>query len=108
MSEMAVIVIRIRTEQAEDYERLFEKSELPRWRDYHKRGLFKRARIFRSAFGSNEKKGIANYVIAVESEGEGHHEHDNDPGFRAFDRKAGAFQPEAPLVFGGEPLFKVG
>lgn len=108
MSEMAVLVIRVRAEQAEDYERLFEASELPRWRDYHKRGLFKRARIFRSAFGSHEEDGIANYVIAVEMESEAHHEHDNDPGFMEFNRQADAFQPKQPFVFGGEPMFEVG
>ena len=108
MSEMAVLVIRIRKEQASDYEQLFAQSELPRWRDYHERGLFKRARIFRSGFGSHETEGIANYVIVVELEGEGHHEHDNDPGFQEFNRKADAFQPEDPFVFGGEPIFRVG
>jgi hypothetical protein len=108
MSEMAVLVIRIRKEQTADYERLFEQEELPRWRDYHRRGLFKSARIFRSAFGSHERDDIANYVIAVESEGEAHHEHDNDPGFQSFNKQADAFQPEEPFVFGGEPLFSVG
>ncbi len=92
MSEMAVLVIRIRKEQASDYEQLFAESELPRWRDYHERGLFKQARIFRSGFGSHETEGIAN----------------NDPGFQEFNRKADAFQPEDPFVFGGEPIFSVG
>jgi hypothetical protein len=108
MSEMAVLVIRIRKEQAGDYERLFEQDELPRWRDYHRRGVFRSARIFRSAFGSHEGGEVANYVIVVESEGEGHHEHDNDPGFQAFNHQADVFQPEDPFVFGGEPLFSVG
>ena len=54
MSEMAVLVIRIRKQQAAEYERLFEENELPRWRDYTQRGVFKSARIFRSAFGSHE------------------------------------------------------
>ena len=108
MSEMAVLVIRIRKEQAAEYERLFEQSELPRWRDYHQRGVFKSARIFRSAFGSDERTDVANYVIAVETVGQGHHEHDSDPGFRAFNEQADTLQPEDPLVFGGEPLFSVG
>lgn len=108
MSEMAVLVIRIRKEQAADYERLFEEDELPRWRDYHRRGLFKSARMFRSAFGTHEDGGIANYVIAVESEGDGHHEHDNDPGFQSFNERADEYQAEDPFVFGGEPLFSVG
>lgn len=47
-------------------------------------------------------------MTVVETEGEGHHEHDNDPGFKAFNRKADALQPEEPFVFGGEPIFKVG
>jgi hypothetical protein len=108
MSEMAVLVIRIRKDQAADYEKLFEQEELPRWRDYNRRGRFKSARIFRSAFGSHESEDIANYVIVVESEGEAHHEHDSDPGFQSFNQKADAFQPEDPFVFGGEPLFSVG
>jgi len=108
MSELAVLVIRVRAEQTNDYEQLFAESELPRWRDYHDRGLFTRACIFRSAFGSHESTGIANYVIVVETEGEGHHVHDTDPGFKEFNRQADAFQPEEPFVFGGEPLFAVG
>ena len=108
MSEMAVLVIRVGAQQTEDYERLFAQSELPRWRDYHERGLFKSARIFRSAFGTHEKDGIANYVIVVETDGEGHHVHDSDPEFREFNRQADAFQPEDPFVFGGEPIFSVG
>ena len=108
MSEIAVLIIRIQEQQAKDYERLFEQSELARWQDYHRRGLFTHARMFRSAFGSHEKEGIANYVIVVEMKGEAHHEHDNDPGFIEFNRQADAFQPEEPFVFGGRPRFEVG
>ena len=108
MSEMAVLVIRVRSEVAADYERLFESDELKRWRDYHERGRFKTARIFRSDFGTHEKDGIANYVIVVESEDDAHHEHDNDPGFQKFNREADKLQSEEPFVFGGSPLFQVG
>jgi hypothetical protein len=108
MSELAVLVIRVRANQASDYEHLFESDELVRWRDYHARGRFKSARIFRSAFGTHEKDGIANYVIVVETEGEAHHEHDSDPGFQRFNKEADRFQAEEPFVFGGEPLFQVG
>jgi hypothetical protein len=108
MTAMAVLVIRIRSDAASDYERLFESDELKRWRDYHQRGRFKSARIFRSAFGTHEEDGIANYVIVVESEGDAHHEHDDDTGFKKFNREADQFQAEEPFVFGGEPLFQVG
>ena len=33
MSELDVIIIHIRAEQAAEYERLFAERELPRWRD---------------------------------------------------------------------------
>lgn len=108
MSEIAVLVIRIGKDRAVEYERLFEQEELPRWRDYHRRGLFKSARIFRSAFGSHERDGVASYVISIEMEAGAHHEHDNDPGFQQFNRQADALQVEDPFVFGGRPLFEVG
>jgi hypothetical protein len=44
----------------------------------------------------------------VEFEGEGHQEHNNDPGLTEFNQKDDACQPEEPFVFGGEPLFEVG
>jgi hypothetical protein len=33
VSEIAVLVIRVREGQADDYERLFAQNQLPRWRD---------------------------------------------------------------------------
>jgi hypothetical protein len=47
MSELDVIVIHIRAEQAEEYERLFAERELPRWREYKARGAFISARSSR-------------------------------------------------------------
>jgi len=48
MSELDVIVIHIRAEQAAEYERLFAERELPRWREYKERGAFISARMFRA------------------------------------------------------------
>jgi len=36
-----------------------------------------------------------------------HSEHDADPGFQEFSRLADAFQPEDPLVSGGQVLHAV-
>ena len=80
MSELDVIVIHIRAEQAEEYERLFAERELPRWREYKARGAFISARIFRAAFGTDRRQGIAKYVIAVEVPSHAEHsEHDAEP-----------------------------
>jgi hypothetical protein len=51
MSELDVIVIHVRAEQAAEYERLFTERELPRWREYKARDAFISARIFRPGPG---------------------------------------------------------
>jgi hypothetical protein len=108
MTELDVIVIHVRAEQAAEYERLFAERELPRWREYKARGAFISARIFRAAFGTDSREDVAKYVIAVEVPGHAQHsEHDADPGFQEFNRLADAFQPEDPLVYGGEVLHAV-
>jgi hypothetical protein len=108
MSELDVIVIHIRAEQAAEYERLFAERELPRWREYKARGAFISARISRTAFGTDGREDVAKYVIVVEVPSHAQHsEHDADPGFQEFNRLADALQPEDPLVYGGEVLHAV-
>ncbi|HEY3034625.1 MAG TPA: hypothetical protein VGJ54_08205 [Streptosporangiaceae bacterium] len=108
MSELDVIVIHIRAEQAAEYERLFAERELPRWREYKERGAFISARISRTAFGTDQREDMAKYVIVVEVPTHAQHsEHDADPGFQEFNRLADALQPEDPLVYGGEVLHAV-
>jgi hypothetical protein len=109
MSQVNVIVIHVRENQAAEYEKLFRERELPRWQDYQARGKFINARFFRSQFGSDQRRDVVKYVIVVEvpSMAE-HHEHDQDPEFEEFDRLADAFQPEHPLVFGGDLIYAVG
>ena len=108
MSELDVIVIRIRAEQAEEYERLFAEQELPRWRDYKERGAFLSARISRAEFGSDMREDVVSYAIVVEVPSHAEHsQHDADPGFQEFNRRADLLQPEDPLVYGGEVLHAV-
>jgi len=108
MSEMALIVVRIRAEQAAEYEQLFAEHELPRWREYKERGAFLSARMFRAAFGTDQRDDVISYVIAVEVPSHAEHsQHDADPGFQEFDRLADAFQPEQPLVYGGDVMHAV-
>jgi len=58
MSELDVIIIHIRAEQAAEYERLFAEHELPRWREYKARGAFLSAKISRVAFGTDDRKDV--------------------------------------------------
>lgn len=108
VSELDVIVIHIRADQAEEYERLFAERELPRWREYKARGAFISARISRAAFGTDRRQELVKYVIAVEVPSHAEHSmHDADPGFQEFNRLADVLQPEDPLVYGGEVLHAV-
>ena len=108
MSELDVIIIHIRAEQAAEYERLFAERELPRWREFKERGAFLSARISRVAFGTDNRKDVVKYAIAVEVPSHAaHSEHDADPGFQEFNRLADLLQPEDPLVYGGELLYAV-
>jgi hypothetical protein len=64
--------------------------------------------MFRAASGTGRRQDIARYVIAVEVPGHAEHsEHDAHPGFQEFSRLADAFQPEDPLVYGGQVLHAV-
>lgn len=109
MSQVNVIVIHVRADQAKEYEELFATHELPRWHDYHKRRKFLRARFFRSQYGSDDRKRIAKYVIVVEVPSMAEHsEHDADAEFQEFDRLADKYQPEGPLVYGGDLIHSVG
>ena len=109
MSQVNVIVIHVNAKQADEYEELFRERELPRWKDYQARGKFISARFFRSQFGSDQRKDVLRYVIVVEvpSMAE-HHEHDQDPEFLEFDRLVDRFQPEPPVVLGGDLIHSVG
>jgi hypothetical protein len=109
MSQLNVLVIHVRLEQSADYEELFRQEELPRWREYHRRGKFLSARFFRSQLGTDEREDVVKYVIAVEVPSMAEHsEHDSDPGFQEFDREVERFQPEPPLVYGGELIHSIG
>jgi hypothetical protein len=106
MSQTNAIVIRIRNEQADEFERLFEAEELRVWDDFAERGILLRASLTRVAFGSEESDEYRCYVIVAEFPSmAGHTAHDNDARFNAFLAKARAFQPKGPSVWGGRTLW---
>ena len=52
---------------------------------------------------------VSQYLIVVLfATGEGHHEHDNDPRFAAWNSIADAWQVRDGLAFGGETILRVG
>lgn len=106
MTQTNAIVIRIRKEQAAEFERLFEAEEIPIWDDFASRGVLLQASLTRVAFGSEESEDYQCYVIIAEFPSmAGHSAHDDDPRFNAFLKKARAFQPRGSSVWGGRTLF---
>ena len=106
MPQANAIVLRIRNEQRDEFERLFAEEEIPLWDEYVDAGKFLAARLAKVEYGNEERDDVTLYLLYVEVPGMAeHHEHDSDPRFNAFLKKARAFQPEGPSVFGGDVLF---
>jgi hypothetical protein len=109
MAQANAIIVRIRADAAEEFERLFEAEELPIWEEFVSNGTFLAARLARVGFGSEERHDVALYLIYAEVPSMAEHSaHDRDPRFGAFLEKAQQLQPEPPSVFGGDVIFERG
>ncbi len=107
MAQANAIVLRIRNEQANEFESLFEAEELPIWDEFTAEGKFLKARLARIEFGTEERDDVTLYLIYAEVPSMAEHSaHDSDPRFNAFLAKARQFQPEGPSVFGGTVVFE--
>jgi len=105
--EYTTIVLHIAADRASEFESLFERDELKRWDDYTKRGRFVEARLIKCDYSALQSEGIQDYVLQVVTADENaHHEHDADPGFEAYNKKADEFQPEEPTVTFGQLVFE--
>ena len=109
MAQANAIIVRIRADAAEDFERLFEEEELPIWDEFVSAGTFLKARLARVEYGSEEREDVVLYLIYAEVPGMAEHSaHDRDPRFDAFLKKARELQPESPSVFGVNVIFERG
>jgi hypothetical protein len=109
MAQANAIVVRIRADAADEFERLFEAEELPIWDEFVSDGAFLKARLARVEYGTEEREDAVLYLIYAEVPSMAEHSaHDRDPRFEAFLQKARALQPEPPSVFGGDVLFERG
>jgi hypothetical protein len=102
------IVLRVRADDAEEFERGFREHEYPIWQDFSERGVLLSASLTRGEYGSHQTAGIVNYILtAVFEDMSGHTAHDNDPRFEAWNQMADRYQVEEPLVFGGTTLLEI-
>lgn len=106
----ASIVLNIAADKADEFEQGFREYELPTHQDLYERGLLVMSLLARvDDITTNPVEGAVQYlVVAVFREHEGHDAHDNDPRFKAWNKKADAYQVKEPFVFGGNTIVNVG
>ncbi len=103
------IVLNVGTDQAEEFERGFREMEAPIWADLHGRGVLTMATLTRLDISTKKVDGAAQYlVVAIFATDEGHHLHDQDPRFEAWNKRADAYQIQDPFVFGGDTIVQQG
>jgi hypothetical protein len=103
------IVLNIDRDKTAEFEQAFRENELPTWQDFHARGRMLVATLNRMDITTKPVQGAVQYLLLVVMADErGHHEHDNDPRFKAWNEKADAYQVAEPLVFGGGTVVSQG
>jgi hypothetical protein len=103
------IVLNVGQERVEEFERGFREMEAPIWEDLHARGLLVMATLNRLDISTKPVDGSVQYlVVAIFATGEGHHVHDHDPRFEAWNARADAYQIAEPYVFGGDTIVNTG
>jgi hypothetical protein len=107
--ETVAVVLNVRTDQVDEFLAGFRNHEVPVWRDLASRGEMLRATMSRLDISSRPVAGATQFMISVVfATGEGHHEHDNHPGFKAWNEIADTYQIGDALAFGGETVLALG
>ena len=107
--ESVGIVLNIYSEKADEFEQAFRENELPTWQDFFGRSRMLVATLNRMDISTRKVDGAVQYLLVVVfPDDQGHHEHDNDPRFQAWNEKADVYQIAQPFVFGGEAVVSVG
>jgi hypothetical protein len=103
------IVLNVGTESVNEFESGFREMEAPIWADLRSRGVLTMATLSKLDISTKQADGAVQYlVVAIFATDEGHHEHDNDPRFDAWNKRADAYQVQEPYVFGGDTIVIVG
>lgn len=107
--EAVAIVLNIGRDHVKDFEAGFRQHEFPIWEDFVSRGVMLHASLTKMDITTQPVEGAVQYLISVAfATGEGHHLHDADPRFKAWNELADTFQVAAPLVTGGKIIISAG
>ena len=106
--ETIAVVLSVKPSSVGSFEAGFREHELPIWQDYQARGILLRASITKMDISSASRGDAVQYlIVAVFADGEGHHLHDNDPRFQAWNELADVYQVGDGMAFGGETFLAV-
>ena len=107
--ETVTVVLSVGRDRVDAFEAGFREHELPVWRDLEARGLLISATLSRLDISTTPVEGAAQYLVAcIFATGEGHHAHDDHPGFKAWNALADVYQVGDPQAFGGETIERLG
>ncbi|MEA2677788.1 MAG: hypothetical protein QOJ81_1929 [Chloroflexota bacterium] len=106
----ASIILNIAEDKAAEFEAGFREFELPTHKDLYERGLLVLSVLAPcDDISTHRVEGARQYlVVAVFKSHEGHTAHDDDPRFKAWNKKADPYQIQGPFVFGGNSIVNVG
>jgi len=103
--QTVIVVLSVALDSVDAFEAGFREHELPVWRDLLSRGVMLRASLTPLDISSRSVSGATQYLVTVDfATDEGHHEHDDHPGFQAWNAIADQFQIADALAFGGTTL----
>jgi hypothetical protein len=103
------VVLNVDSGKVDEFLAGFRSHEVPIWAELAGRGTLVRASISRLDISSSPVAGATQFlIVAVFATGEGHHEHDNHPGFAAWNKIADTYQVGDALAFGGETVLALG
>ena len=103
--ETIAVILNVGTDRVDEFLDGFRSHEVPVWQDLAGRGVLVRASISKLDISSRPTSGATQFlIIAVFATGEGHHEHDNHPGFQAWNEIADTYQVGDAMAFGGETV----
>jgi hypothetical protein len=103
--QTVTVVLSVGQASVEAFEQGFREHELPVWRDLLSRGVMLRASLTRLEISTRPVEGAVQYMVAVDfATHEGHQEHDNHPGFAAWNKLADQYQIAEAEAFGGDTI----
>jgi hypothetical protein len=106
--ETIAVVLSVKPDLVVTFEAGFREHEVPIWKDFRDRGVLLRASITKMDISTVARGDAVQYlIVAVFADGQGHHLHDNDSRFQAWNKIADGYQVGDGIALGGQTFLEV-